>query len=257
MKAPKKSTNAAKTSAKATKSPTKSPREPAAKSRQVKRVSKFKLVRNNLSPERDREILNTLIKMKKTPDLTFDFIINKWRAFQRTRARMSLIPQFRVSLLEQQQRKRENCTDATKLAKIEQNCKRQLERLDKIEEAFRSRPYQLRADHELVLSKIRGSKPMSSYMRYAQSVRASIRAANPDADFGAVGQLIGAKWRDLPEEEKAKFAANSAKAPVPDVFSDVLAPEPPPPIDSTPSQKKNTIELKLSLFAFIFPNRFN
>lgn len=39
-------------------------------------------------------------------------------------------------------------------------------------------------------------------MFFSQDWRERIKAENPDAGFGEVGKLLGAKWKELDEDEK-------------------------------------------------------
>ena len=57
-------------------------------------------------------------------------------------------------------------------------------------------------------------RPLSNYMHYAASVRAEIKAANPNATVGDIGKIMGQKWKDLTDEAKKPFTdlATAAKA---------------------------------------------
>lgn len=39
-------------------------------------------------------------------------------------------------------------------------------------------------------------------MFFSQDWRERIKAENPDAGFGEVGKLLGAKWKELDDDEK-------------------------------------------------------
>lgn len=52
-------------------------------------------------------------------------------------------------------------------------------------------------------------KGLSAYMIFAKENRERIKAENPEADFGAMGKLIGDAWKSLDETEKAVFTAKS------------------------------------------------
>ena len=39
-------------------------------------------------------------------------------------------------------------------------------------------------------------------MFFVQDWRARIIAENPDATFGEVGKLLGARWKEMPDNEK-------------------------------------------------------
>ena len=48
-------------------------------------------------------------------------------------------------------------------------------------------------------------RPLSAYMFFSQDWRERIKAENPEAGFGEVGKLLGAKWKELDEEEKKPY----------------------------------------------------
>ncbi|KIJ34885.1 hypothetical protein M422DRAFT_60408 [Sphaerobolus stellatus SS14] len=48
-------------------------------------------------------------------------------------------------------------------------------------------------------------RPLSAYMYFSQDWRERIKTENPDASFGEVGKLLGAKWKELDEEEKKPY----------------------------------------------------
>ena len=45
-------------------------------------------------------------------------------------------------------------------------------------------------------------RALSAYMFFSQDWRERIKAENPDAGFGEVGKLLGAKWKELDDDEK-------------------------------------------------------
>ncbi|SJL08394.1 related to Non-histone chromosomal protein 6 [Armillaria ostoyae] len=45
-------------------------------------------------------------------------------------------------------------------------------------------------------------RALSAYMFFSQDWRERIKNENPDAGFGEVGKLLGAKWKELDDEEK-------------------------------------------------------
>ncbi|PFH50369.1 hypothetical protein AMATHDRAFT_145228, partial [Amanita thiersii Skay4041] len=54
-------------------------------------------------------------------------------------------------------------------------------------------------------------RPLSAYMFFSQDWRERIKAENPDAGFGEVGKLLGAKWKELDEEEKKPYIEQAAR----------------------------------------------
>ena len=42
----------------------------------------------------------------------------------------------------------------------------------------------------------------SAFMIFSQAVRPQVKSDHPDATFGELGKLIGAKWNELEEDEK-------------------------------------------------------
>ncbi|KAF5325815.1 hypothetical protein D9611_000935 [Ephemerocybe angulata] len=48
-------------------------------------------------------------------------------------------------------------------------------------------------------------RALSAYMFFSQDWRERIKAENPEAGFGEVGKLLGAKWKELDEEEKKPY----------------------------------------------------
>ncbi|KAI9068848.1 HMG-box [Trametes sanguinea] len=59
-------------------------------------------------------------------------------------------------------------------------------------------------------------RALSAYMFFSQDWRERIKAENPDAGFGEIGKLLGAKWKELDDEEKKPYidqaAADKARA---------------------------------------------
>ncbi|KAJ8590656.1 hypothetical protein M405DRAFT_815742 [Rhizopogon salebrosus TDB-379] len=63
-------------------------------------------------------------------------------------------------------------------------------------------------------TKAKGSAPkraLSAYMFFSQDWRERIKTENPDAGFGEVGKLLGAKWKELDEEDKQPYIELAAK----------------------------------------------
>jgi len=48
-------------------------------------------------------------------------------------------------------------------------------------------------------------------MFFSQDWRERIKSENPDAGFGEVGKLLGAKWKELDDEEKKPYIEPAAK----------------------------------------------
>jgi hypothetical protein len=55
--------------------------------------------------------------------------------------------------------------------------------------------------------KVKGTRKLSPYMKFAQEARKNIIAEHPDwkSDIIKVGKEIGAKWRALSDSEKSKY----------------------------------------------------
>ncbi|KAJ3969698.1 high mobility group box domain-containing protein [Lentinula raphanica] len=54
-------------------------------------------------------------------------------------------------------------------------------------------------------------RALSAYMFFSQDWRERIKSENPDAGFGEVGKLLGAKWKELDEEEKKPYIEQAAR----------------------------------------------
>jgi len=54
-------------------------------------------------------------------------------------------------------------------------------------------------------------RALSAYMFFSSDWRERIRAENPEAGFGEIGKLLGAKWKELDEEEKKPYVEQAAK----------------------------------------------
>lgn len=52
-------------------------------------------------------------------------------------------------------------------------------------------------------------KNLSSYMFFFKENRERIKTANPDAEFGEIGKLIGAEWKALDKDQKAVYEEKS------------------------------------------------
>ncbi|KIO20508.1 hypothetical protein M407DRAFT_81488, partial [Tulasnella calospora MUT 4182] len=54
-------------------------------------------------------------------------------------------------------------------------------------------------------------RPLSAFMYFCKDWRDRVKAENPEASFGEVGKLLGAKWKELDEEEKTNYIEQAAK----------------------------------------------
>ncbi|KAI0065598.1 HMG-box [Artomyces pyxidatus] len=54
-------------------------------------------------------------------------------------------------------------------------------------------------------------RALSAYMFFSQDWRERIKTENPDASFGEVGKLLGAKWKELDDDEKKPYVEQAAK----------------------------------------------
>ncbi|GJN93760.1 hypothetical protein Rhopal_006817-T1 [Rhodotorula paludigena] len=48
-------------------------------------------------------------------------------------------------------------------------------------------------------------RSLSAYMHFSQDQRATVKEENPDVTFGEIGKILGAKWKELPEDERAPY----------------------------------------------------
>jgi len=51
----------------------------------------------------------------------------------------------------------------------------------------------------------------SSYIIFARSIRDDVKRKHPDASFGDISKITGAKWAKVPESKRAKFEALAAE----------------------------------------------
>jgi len=65
-------------------------------------------------------------------------------------------------------------------------------------------------------------RALSAYMFFSQDWRERIKAENPDAGFGEVGKLLGAKWKEMSDEEKKVSFLSSCVITVLILFSSSL-----------------------------------
>jgi len=54
-------------------------------------------------------------------------------------------------------------------------------------------------------------RALSAYMFFSQDWRERIKTENPDAGFGEVGKLLGAKWKELDDGEKKPYVDQAAR----------------------------------------------
>ncbi|KAJ7875354.1 high mobility group box domain-containing protein [Mycena olivaceomarginata] len=54
-------------------------------------------------------------------------------------------------------------------------------------------------------------RALSAYMFFSSDWRERIKNENPDASFGEVGKLLGAKWKELDDEERKPYVEQAAK----------------------------------------------
>lgn len=52
---------------------------------------------------------------------------------------------------------------------------------------------------------------LSSYMLFSQAMRETVKAENPDVSFGTIGKILGQKWKELSEEDKAPYNQAAVK----------------------------------------------
>lgn len=45
-------------------------------------------------------------------------------------------------------------------------------------------------------------RPLSAYMYFSSDMRNSVKDQNPDATFGELGKILGAKWKEMDDDEK-------------------------------------------------------
>jgi len=48
-------------------------------------------------------------------------------------------------------------------------------------------------------------KNLSAYMFFSQDWRERVKTENPDASFGELGKILGAKWKEITEAEKKPY----------------------------------------------------
>jgi len=51
---------------------------------------------------------------------------------------------------------------------------------------------------------------LSAYMFFANEQREIVREENPGIKFGDVGKMLGQRWKNLPEDDKAPYEAKAA-----------------------------------------------
>ncbi|KAI9314175.1 high mobility group box domain-containing protein [Dichotomocladium elegans] len=50
---------------------------------------------------------------------------------------------------------------------------------------------------------------LSAYMFFSQDQRPKVKEENPDASFGSIGKILGEKWKNMSEQEKAPYVAKA------------------------------------------------
>jgi len=53
-------------------------------------------------------------------------------------------------------------------------------------------------------------RPLSAYMFFSQDWRERIKNENPEAGFGEIGKLLGAKWKEMDDEDKKPYNEQAA-----------------------------------------------
>lgn len=53
-------------------------------------------------------------------------------------------------------------------------------------------------------------RALSAYMFFANSNRDQVREDNPGISFGEVGRILGQKWKELSDADKAPYEAKAA-----------------------------------------------
>ncbi|KAI5830367.1 hypothetical protein K523DRAFT_239947, partial [Schizophyllum commune Tattone D] len=54
-------------------------------------------------------------------------------------------------------------------------------------------------------------RALSAYMFFSQDWRERVKAENPDASFGELGKILGAKWKEMDDDEKKPYVEKAAK----------------------------------------------
>ncbi|GFZ48952.1 Non-histone chromosomal protein 6 [Saitozyma sp. JCM 24511] len=54
-------------------------------------------------------------------------------------------------------------------------------------------------------------RALSAYMFFVQDYRERLKSENPDATFGEVGKLLGAKWKEMSAGEKKPYEDQAEK----------------------------------------------
>ncbi|KAL9054341.1 MAG: hypothetical protein Q9162_004215 [Coniocarpon cinnabarinum] len=63
------------------------------------------------------------------------------------------------------------------------------------------------AGHKKKKGRVRG---LSAYMFFANEQRDKVRADNPELKFGEVGKVLGQKWKELSEAQRAPYEKKAA-----------------------------------------------
>jgi len=57
---------------------------------------------------------------------------------------------------------------------------------------------------------LKPKRALSAYMFFVQDWRERVKSENPDASFGDVGRLLGAKWKEMSAAEKKPYEDKAA-----------------------------------------------
>jgi hypothetical protein len=57
---------------------------------------------------------------------------------------------------------------------------------------------------------LKPKRALSAYMFFVQDYRERVKSENPDASFGDVGRLLGAKWKEMTSPEKKPYEDKAA-----------------------------------------------
>ncbi|SAM04872.1 hypothetical protein [Absidia glauca] len=52
---------------------------------------------------------------------------------------------------------------------------------------------------------------LSAYMFFSQDTREKVKSENPEASFGQIGKILGAKWREMSDDDKKPYQDKAAE----------------------------------------------